>query len=200
MLGWGSNTVKQAIQACLISSVEKQWLIGLKSFHAAWKYKISNAGIRLAQSAPWQCYSCSAMLPQQASLNPVPYHLDPAVPWATWRLKSRKSSLPQAQPPNLCCLSTGPIAVASMQLGVCWPAVGSGFCIHPNQVQHSPERRYFCSSVLLQWILAEAISGENKTKLTVREEGKELVKLCCWNRNWESYVAGSRQCLWSKNK
>lgn len=72
--------MKQAIHTCLISKIEEQLLIGLKSFHTAWKDKISNAGIGLAPSAPWQCYSCSVLFPHQASLNPVPYHSDPALP------------------------------------------------------------------------------------------------------------------------
>lgn len=75
-----------------------------------------------------------------------------------------------------------------MQLGVCWPAVGSGFCIPSQPGVALPREEVF---LLLCSATISAISGENKTKLTVREEGKELVKLCCWNRNWESYVAGS---------
>lgn len=99
-------------------------------------------------------------------------------PGPSWK---KKSSSPQAQPPNLCCLSTGPMAVASMQLGACC----RHWVLYSSQPGCSILQRGGNSAALASRLLAQAISGENKTKLTVTEEGKELVKLCCWNRNWE---------------
>lgn len=114
-------------------------------------------------------------------------------------LHEKRASLSRAQPSNLISsLGAGPIATASFHsqcaagyLVFFLQAVG--FLFSSNQVHHYPGRELCASVFWLHHLSVQTISGENKTKPAVREEGKKLVKLFCWYK-WDLRANPKQDC------